>query len=72
MKIVANWSDDAPWGVVPYMHKSLEIFNDDRSKFDEINDKFKNHFAVTKMSDAIQEQKHIEYIISIINKKEVA
>ena len=35
-------------------------------------DKFKNHFAVTKMSDAIQEQKHIEYIISIINKKEVA
>ena len=49
-----------------------KIFNDDRSKFDEINDKFKNHFAVTKMSDAIQEQKHIEYIISIINKKEVA
>jgi hypothetical protein len=31
MKIVANWSDDAVWGVVPYMHKSLEPFNDENS-----------------------------------------
>tara|TARA_Y100000034_G_scaffold103602_1_gene129383 strand:+ start:224 stop:1180 length:957 start_codon:yes stop_codon:yes gene_type:complete len=31
MKIVCNWSDDGEWGVVPYMHKSLEIFNDDNS-----------------------------------------
>lgn len=31
MKIVANWTDDATWGVVPYMHKSLEPFNDDNS-----------------------------------------
>ena len=31
MKIVCNWSDDALWGVVPYMHKSLEKFNDDES-----------------------------------------
>ena len=31
MKIVANWSGDAPWGVVPYMHKSLEKFNDESS-----------------------------------------
>lgn len=31
MKIIGNWSDDAPWGVVPYMHKSLEILSDDSS-----------------------------------------
>ena len=31
MKIVCNWSDDSIWGVVPYMHKSLEVFNDDAS-----------------------------------------
>jgi hypothetical protein len=31
MKIVANWNDDVMWGVVPYIHKSLEIFNDDSS-----------------------------------------
>lgn len=31
MKIVSNWSDDAVWGVVPYMHKSLEPFNDENS-----------------------------------------
>jgi len=31
MKIVSNWADDAIWGVVPYMHKSLEVFNDDDS-----------------------------------------
>jgi hypothetical protein len=31
VKIVSNWSDDALWGVVPYMHKSLENFNDDDS-----------------------------------------
>jgi hypothetical protein len=31
MKIVCNWSDDGEWGVVPYMHKSLEVFNDDDS-----------------------------------------
>ena len=31
MKIVSNWSDDAIWGVVPYMHKSLEPFNDENS-----------------------------------------
>ena len=31
MKIIYNWSDDSEWGVVPYMHKSLEIFNDDNS-----------------------------------------
>ena len=31
MKIVCNWSDDVMWGVVPYIHKSLEKFNDDNS-----------------------------------------
>ncbi len=32
MKIVGDWSNDAVWGVVPYMHKSLEIFNNPDSK----------------------------------------
>lgn len=32
MRIVGDWSHDALWGVVPYMHKSLEIFNDVDSK----------------------------------------
>lgn len=31
MKIVANWSGDSLWGVVPYMHESLVPFNDDSS-----------------------------------------
>ena len=31
MKIVGDWRHDAPWGVVPYLHKSLEVFNDDNS-----------------------------------------
>lgn len=31
MKIVCNWQGDCLWGVVPYMHKSLEVFNDDTS-----------------------------------------
>jgi len=31
MKIVSNWQGDCLWGVVPYMHKSLEVFNDEAS-----------------------------------------
>ena len=31
MKIVGDWRHDAPWGVVPYMHKSLEKLNDEES-----------------------------------------
>lgn len=28
MKIVGNWMHDCEWGVVPYMHKSLELLDD--------------------------------------------
>lgn len=31
MKIVANWSGDSLWGVVPYMHESLSPHNDESS-----------------------------------------
>tara|TARA_R110000765_G_scaffold129058_2_gene227404 strand:+ start:382 stop:1347 length:966 start_codon:yes stop_codon:yes gene_type:complete len=31
MKIVANFNGDADWGVVPYIHKTLEKFNNDES-----------------------------------------
>jgi len=29
MKVVADWSDDSNWGVVPYMHESLKKLGDD-------------------------------------------
>jgi hypothetical protein len=28
MKIIGNWMHDCQWGVVPYMHKSLELLDD--------------------------------------------
>tara|TARA_R110000787_G_scaffold14880_7_gene45787 strand:- start:85 stop:1038 length:954 start_codon:yes stop_codon:yes gene_type:complete len=31
MKIIGNWMHDAPWGVVPYMHESLDILSDENS-----------------------------------------
>tara|TARA_R110000744_G_scaffold97431_1_gene188263 strand:+ start:476 stop:1429 length:954 start_codon:yes stop_codon:yes gene_type:complete len=31
MKVVADWSHDVTWGVVPYLHKSLEVLSDDGS-----------------------------------------
>ena len=67
-KLTSVLSEDERQQWIDQLNK---IFTDDKPKFDEINLKFKDHFAVTKMSDAIQEQKHIEYIISLINKQEV-
>ena len=48
-----------------------KIFNEDRSKFDELSNAFKLHFKVDVVSDAITQHKHIEYILNFLHKKEV-
>lgn len=49
-----------------------KIFNEDRTKFDELSNAFKHHFKVEVVSDAIKQQKHIEFILNFLHKKEVA
>ena len=54
-----------------WIKELTKIFNEDRSKFDELSNAFKLHFKVDVVSDAIKQQKHIEYILNFLNKKEV-
>ena len=54
-----------------WIKELTKIFNDDRSKFDELSNAFKLHFKVDVVSDAIKQQKHIEYILNFLHKKEV-
>ena len=55
-----------------WIKELTKIFNEDRSKFDELSDAFKLHFKVDVVSDAITQHKHIEYILNYLHKKEVA
>ena len=54
-----------------WIKELTKIFNEDRSKFDELSNAFKLHFKVYVVSDAITQQKHIEYILNFLHKKEV-
>ncbi len=54
-----------------WIKELTKIFNEDRSKFDELSNAFKLHFKVDVVSDAITQQKHIEYILNFLHKKEV-
>ena len=47
-----------------WIKELTKIFNEDRSKFDELSNAFKLHFKVDVVSDAIKQQKHIEYILN--------
>ena len=52
-----------------WIKELTKIFNDDRSKFDELSNAFKLHFKVDVVSDAIKQQKHIEYILNFYIKR---
>ena len=54
-----------------WIKELTKIFNEDRSKFDELSNAFKLHFKVDVVSDAITQHKHIEYILNFLHKKEV-
>jgi hypothetical protein len=54
-----------------WIKELTKIFNEDRSKFDELSNAFKLHFKVDVVSDAIKQHKHIEYILNFLHKKEL-
>ena len=48
------------------------MFNEERPKFDELINAFKSHFKVDTVSDAIKQEKHAQFILNFLHKKEVA
>ena len=53
--------------------KELTImFNRERPKFDELSNAFKSHFKVDVVSDALTQEKHAQFILNYLHKKEVA
>ena len=55
-----------------WLEEITKLFNEDRAKFDDFSNAFKKHFNVNVVSDAITQQKHIEYFLNYLHKKEVA
>ena len=55
-----------------WLEEITKLFNEDRAKFDGFSDAFKTHFNVNVVSDAITQQKHIEFFLNYLHKKEVA
>jgi len=55
-----------------WLEEITKLFNEDRAKFDGFSNAFKTHFNVNVVSDAITQQKHIEFFLNYLHKKEVA
>ena len=55
-----------------WLEEITKLFNEDRAKFDGFSESFKRHFNVNVVSDAITQQKHIEFFLNYLHKKEVA
>ena len=47
------------------------MFNKERPKFDELSNAFKSHFKVDVVSDALTQEKHAQFILNFLHKKEV-
>ena len=47
------------------------MFNKERPKFDELSNAFKSHFKIDVVSDALTQEKHAQFILNFLHKKEV-